>query len=184
MISQAELAAAAGLLREHSRVLVACHESPDGDALGSLIGAGRSLQDAGWDVAFWAPGDASLPADYDWLGLDHVARTPPSDASERILLAVDCGSAERLGLAGPATVASALASINLDHHGDNTRFAGLNLVDATSPCATILVLSLRANWVSRSASRSQRRCTSGSSPTPDASCMPMPLPSRTALLLS
>ena len=142
MISQPELAAAAGLLREHSRVLVACHESPDGDALGSLIGAGRSLQDAGWDVAFWAPGDAPLPADYHWLGLDHVARTPPSDASERILLAVDCGSAERLGLAGPATVANALGSINLDHHGDNTRFGGVNLVDAASPCATILVLSL------------------------------------------
>lgn len=142
MIPHPEVAAAASLLREHPRVLIACHESPDGDALGALIGMGRSLQDAGWDVALWAPGDAPLPADYLWLGLADVRRTPPSDVSDRLLLAVDCGSAERLGVDGPATVASAGASINLDHHGDNTRFARVNLVDATSPCATVLVLSL------------------------------------------
>jgi len=142
MISQSDVAAAVALLREHSRVVVACHESPDGDALGSLVGLGRSLQAAGWDVVLWAPGDAPLPADYLWLGLGDVARTPPSDVYDRVLLAVDCGSADRLGADGPNAVATAIASINLDHHGDNTRFAGVNLVDATSPCATILVLLL------------------------------------------
>lgn len=137
-----DLQAAASLLREHPRVLVACHEAPDGDALGSLVGMGRALRDGGWDVVLWAPGDAPLPVDYLWLGLGDAARTPPADAATRLLLALDCGSAERLGDKGPETVATAVASINLDHHGDNTRFASVNVVDANSPCATILVLRL------------------------------------------
>ena len=41
----------AALLREHDRVVVACHEAPDGDAIGSLVGAGTALAEAGWDVA-------------------------------------------------------------------------------------------------------------------------------------
>ncbi len=91
MTAVLDLAAAAALLREHPRVLVACHEPPDGDALGSLIGMGTSLRSAGWDVVLWAPGDAPLPADYLWLGLEGTTRTPPADAAERLLLALDCG---------------------------------------------------------------------------------------------
>ncbi|MSO46834.1 MAG: bifunctional oligoribonuclease/PAP phosphatase NrnA [Thermoleophilia bacterium] len=142
MTTALDLSAAAALLRAHARVLVACHEAPDGDALGSLVGLGLSLRNAGWDVVLWAPGDSPLPDDYRWLGLDEAKRLPPADASERLLVTVDCGSAERLGSDGPATVATASASINLDHHGDNTCFAGVNVVDANSPCATILVLHL------------------------------------------
>lgn len=137
-----ELAAVADLLRAHPRVLVACHEGPDGDAMGSLLGMGRPLRDAGWDVVLWAPGTAALPDDYAWLGYGDVVRDAPADADERLLLALDCGSAERLGAAGPAVVAAAPATANVDHHADNTRFADVNAVDAASPCATILVARL------------------------------------------
>ena len=130
------------LLRAHERVVVACHEAPDGDAIGSLIGAGTALSAAGWDVALWAPGDAPLPEDYAWLGYDGVARTPPDDLDARLLLALDCGSAERLGADGPAAVARAAASANVDHHADNTRFADVDVVDADAACATVLVLRL------------------------------------------
>ena len=136
------LAAAADCLRNSERVLVACHESPDGDALGSLLGAGRALAGAGWDVVLWAPGEAALPEDYAWMGYDSVVRVAPADASDRVLLALDCGSAERLGAQGPGYVAQAPAVLNLDHHGDNTQFGTINAVDASAPCATILALRL------------------------------------------
>ena len=96
------LPAAAAALRAHPRIVVACHEAPDGDALGSLIGCGRTLRDNGWDVVLWAPGDALLPADYRWLGYDDLVRTAPADLSERLLLTLDCGSALRLGEGGEA----------------------------------------------------------------------------------
>ena len=46
------------------------------------------------------------------------------------------------GEGGEAAVAAAAASINVDHHADNTRFAEINEVDASSACATVLCLRL------------------------------------------
>ncbi len=132
----------AALLRTQPKLLVACHEGPDGDALGSLVGAGRALRDGGWDVVLWAPGLAPLPADYAWLGFEDLERLPPADHAQRCLLALDCGSADRLGEHGPAVVAAAPCSANVDHHGDNTGFAQINVVDASAPCTTILVARL------------------------------------------
>lgn len=132
----------AAALRAHPRLVVACHEAPDGDALGSLVGCGRALRAAGWDVVLWAPGDAPLPADYAWLGYDDLVREAPADLDERLLLALDCGSAQRLGRDGEASVARAAASVNIDHHADNTRFADINEVDAGAACATVLCLRL------------------------------------------
>lgn len=136
------LADAAAALRAHDRLVVACHEAPDGDALGSLVGCGRALRAAGWDVVLWAPGDAPLPADYAWLGYDDLVRDAPADLDGRLLLALDCGSALRLGRDGEAVVARAAASVNIDHHADNTRFAAVNVVDAAAACATVLCLRL------------------------------------------
>ena len=136
------LTAAAAALRDHDRIVVACHEAPDGDALGSLVGCGRALRQAGWDVVLWAPGEAPLPADYAWLGYDDLVREAPADLHERLLLALDCGTALRLGRDGEAAVARAATSINIDHHADNTHFADINDVDATAACATVLCLRL------------------------------------------
>lgn len=135
---------AAALLREHPRIVVACHEGPDGDALGSLVGAGRALARGGWDVALWAPGDAALPDDYAWLGYDDVQRDPPGDVGERLLVALDCGSVERLGATGPEVVQAAAATLNVDHHGDNTGFGRVNVVDPQAASTTILVHRLLA----------------------------------------
>ncbi len=142
MSASAELTAVARTLQAAKKVVVACHEAPDGDAIGSLIGCGTALRRGGWDTVLWAPGDTPLPADYAWLGYDDVARMPPADLSERLLLALDCGSAQRLGVDGAAALTTADATINIDHHSDNTQFANINLVDATAPCASILVLRL------------------------------------------
>lgn len=136
------LEAVAELLRAQSRVVVACHEAPDGDALGSLIGCGRSLAANGWDVVLWAPGEAPLPADYAWLDYGGLVREAPADLDTRVLLAVDCGSALRLGRDGEEAVARATASANVDHHADNTRFAQANAVVADAACTTILCLRL------------------------------------------
>ena len=133
---------AAAALRAHGRIVVACHEAPDGDALGSLVGCGRSLRAAGWDVVLWAPGDAPLPADFAWLGYDDMVRSAPADLEQRLLLTLDCGSALRLGADGERAVARATTSVNIDHHADNTRFADVNEVDAGAACATVLCLRL------------------------------------------
>ena len=128
-----DLRAVADALRSHDRFLVVTHENPDGDALGSLVAASRALSSLGKDVVMYHSGDAPLPKEYGFLPLDEIRRDPPEDASERVLLALDCANRERIG-ADPTIVEQAPMALNVDHHQDNTRFGDVNLVvaDASS----------------------------------------------------
>src|SRR6516164_8086983 len=83
-------------LAGHDRLLVATHESPDGDALGSMLGATLGLRALGKDAVMYLAGSAPLPAEYGFMPLEEVLREPPSDVSERVLLALDCANERRL----------------------------------------------------------------------------------------
>ena len=54
-------AAAVSLVRDAPRLLVTTHENPDGDAIGSLVAAARSLRLGGWDVVAFLAGTTQLP---------------------------------------------------------------------------------------------------------------------------
>ena len=128
----ADLKAIADALRTRERFLVVTHENPDGDALGSLLAAALALRSLGKDAVMYLAGDAPLPREYAFMRLETLVRTPPADAGERVLVAVDCAKAERMG--DPDAVGRAPFVLNIDHHHDNTRFGDANLVvaDASS----------------------------------------------------
>lgn len=130
--TKADLTAIADALRGHDRFLVVTHENPDGDALGSLLGTALALRALGKDAVMYLAGDTPLPREYAFMPLDELVRTPPEDVSERVLVAVDCAKAERIG--DPAATTRAPLVVNIDHHHDNTRFGDLDLVvaDASS----------------------------------------------------
>jgi phosphoesterase RecJ-like protein len=120
-------------LRDNERFLVASHENPDGDALGSMLALHVGLRQLGKESAMFVPGQAPLPGEYTFLELDGVHREPPADHAERVLVAVDCAKEERLG-ADPSLLAEAQFTVDIDHHHDNTRFGDANLIvpDASS----------------------------------------------------
>ena len=128
-----ELAAVADTLRDHDRLLLVTHENPDGDALGSIIGLKLGLDELGKDATMFLGGDTDPPQEYSFLQLDDLVRSLPEDAETRLLVALDCASASRMGLPDGALERAPL-SVNIDHHHDNTRFARINLVvaDASS----------------------------------------------------
>ena len=78
-------------------------------------------------------GDAPLPKEYDFLELSAILREPPPDASERVLVALDCANEARMA---PDTtlLAGAPLTLDIDHHHDNSRFGDVTLVvpDASS----------------------------------------------------
>jgi bifunctional oligoribonuclease and PAP phosphatase NrnA len=129
----ADLRAVADAIRTHERFLVTTHENPDGDALGSLLASHLALEQLGKDSVMFLAGPGPLPAEYRFLGLDELRRELPADATERVLLAVDCANETRLG-PDPAVLHLARFTIDVDHHHDNTRFGDVNLVvsDASS----------------------------------------------------
>lgn len=120
-------------LRRHDRFLVVTHENPDGDALGSMLGASLGLRALGKDVVMYLAGTGALPGEYGFLPLGDVLREPPDDVKTRVLLAVDCANERRIG-PDPAILDRAALVVDVDHHHDNNRFGSVNLVvpDASS----------------------------------------------------
>jgi len=131
--TRSDLKAAAEALREGDRFLLVTHENPDGDALGSILAARLALDRLGKDTVMYLAGPGALPLEYSFMPLGQLRRELPPDATERVLVALDCANESRTGL-DPALLARVPVSLDIDHHHDNTRFAGINLIvpDASS----------------------------------------------------
>jgi phosphoesterase RecJ-like protein len=119
--------AVADAIRSHDRFLLVTHENPDGDALGSALAVKLALDRLGKDAVMYVGGAMALPQEYGFLRLEGLLREPPADATERVLLALDCAKADRMGAAAQLLDRVPL-SIDVDHHHDNTRFGTINLV--------------------------------------------------------
>jgi bifunctional oligoribonuclease and PAP phosphatase NrnA len=124
-------------LRQSSRFVVATHENPDGDALGSLIGMHGLLSALGKDSRmFIDASDLPLPREYRCPALEHAIHSVPADIAERTVVMLDCGNIDR----NPAAVLQSGAHLlNIDHHHDNTHFGTLNLVDPSASCTAEIV---------------------------------------------
>lgn len=128
MISEEALDQAATAIKQADQVVLACHVGPDGDALGSMLGMARLLQQAG-KKTFASFGEPFVVGDaYRYLPLDLLVPPGSVPAAPELMMTFDAGSIDRLGvLAAPATNASAL--IVVDHHVSNTGFGHINLID-------------------------------------------------------
>lgn len=139
---QSELQQAADLLRSAQSAIVLCHVFPDADTLGSGLAVAILLTRWGIPVQVSFGEPSTLPEVF--AGLPRAGMVvPPEEVvpAADIAIAVDCGSADRLGaLAG--RLASARASIVIDHHGSNTRFGTVNYIDPTADSTSTLIARL------------------------------------------
>jgi bifunctional oligoribonuclease and PAP phosphatase NrnA len=133
MTHTTDLQAVVEALRAHDRFLVVTHENADGDALGSLLATTLALRQIGKDAEMFLAGSAPVPQEYGFMHLDGLLRDLPADAGERVLVAVDCAKADRIGPDSEPVERTKLV-IDIDHHHDNTRFGAVNLIvsDASS----------------------------------------------------
>jgi phosphoesterase RecJ-like protein len=125
-------------LQQHQRFVLLSHVEPDGDAIGSALGLAWILREAGKSAQVLLPG--GTPNLYSFLaGADDIGGTPAeADLEDAAIISVDATSPSRLGeLASLLDQGRPVA--NVDHHGDNTRFGDIHLVDSTA-CATALIL--------------------------------------------
>jgi bifunctional oligoribonuclease and PAP phosphatase NrnA len=136
-----DLVAVVEAIRAGDRFLLVTHENPDGDALGSILATKLALDRLDKDSVMFLGGDTGIPQEYAFMALDDLRRELPADASDRTLLALDCATEGRMGLA-EQVLAAAPVSLNVDHHHDNTRFAQVNLVVPTASSTGEIVRSL------------------------------------------
>lgn len=137
---------AVALLADAPRVVLLCHVVPDGDALGSLLALGRALRARGTEVvASWGtrPEEAfGVPEAYAFLADDGLLAPPEQvPAAPEVLVTLDCGSTERLGVLADR-VATAAHVIDVDHHPTNPRFGTVNLCDDDAAATVVLVAEL------------------------------------------
>jgi phosphoesterase RecJ-like protein len=128
-------------LRGNERFVVVTHENPDGDALGSMLGSTLGLRELGKDVVMYLAGDAPLPVELGFMPFGELLRDAPADLEQRVLLAVDCANARRIG-PDPALLERATLVLDVDHHHDNTRFGAVNLIVADASSTAEIVRDL------------------------------------------
>jgi bifunctional oligoribonuclease and PAP phosphatase NrnA len=133
-------------LRKATSIAIACHVNPDGDALGSLLGADLGLKKLNKKTSpALEGGTQGVPPAYKFLpGVD--ALIEPKDIGDfDLFLALDCGAGDRLGDL-QELASSAPVSINVDHHPGNDMFGTLNIVvtDASSTAELVTRLLLDA----------------------------------------
>ncbi len=120
-------------------IVLACHQGPDGDALGSMLALQLALRERGVKaIASWGSDPFVVPKHYTFLpGLDGLS--PPVDvpAAPELLVSFDCGSFERLGTLEPNGKA-ARRLICVDHHASNDRFGTINLIDPEIAASAVL----------------------------------------------
>ena len=88
-----------------------------------------ALEQLGKDAVLYLSGMMPLPQRVRLHDPRRLSREPPEDASERVVLALDCANVRRLG-PDPALVERAPLVVDIDHHHDNSRFGDVNLVVA------------------------------------------------------
>jgi phosphoesterase RecJ-like protein len=139
---ESQLTRAAEVIRAAPTVALACHVSPDGDALGSMLGLHHVLRAAGISsIASFSEPFVVAPHYRELPGLELL--TPPDQypSEPQVMVTFDSGSLGRLGdLEGPAKSADEL--IVVDHHISNQRYGTINVIDADAAASGVLVRRL------------------------------------------
>ena len=127
-------------IRADASFVVATHENPDGDALGSLVAMQGLLSTLAKDsVMFISAEDLPLPREYRFFSLDGLIREPPLDIAQRTVVFLDCGNIDRNSA---SVLRDGAHLLNIDHHHDNTRFGTLNYVVPDASCTAEIVWDL------------------------------------------
>jgi len=131
-----DLSAICRVLREKGRFLIACHENPEGDAIGSELALALALRKMG-KTATVLNADP-VPANLLFLpGADTVVFTEDGSKYD-VAVVLDCGSPERTGRVGRELRKCPLL-VNIDHHRTNGDLGELALVDPDAAATGLLI---------------------------------------------
>lgn len=126
-------------LASENQILIVSHMRPDGDAVGSVLGLGITLQALGKDVQMVLPDPIPKPLRH-LPGIEAIRRKAVREYSYSIV--VDCSDLFRTGSVFPDEF---VPDLNIDHHPTNLKFARTNLVISSAVSTTaILTVLLQA----------------------------------------
>lgn len=137
---QSEIIAA---IQQHDCIDIISHFRPDGDAIGSTLALGLALQQLGKNVRMW--NTDGVPARFAFLeGAEQIQILPETPQLPELLICVDTGDFKRVGDKAMAHLKQSGLIINIDHHGSNSLYGHINLVEAhAAACGVVLYKLIR-----------------------------------------
>jgi phosphoesterase RecJ-like protein len=136
---------AARVLSDATTVALACHENPDADALGSMLGLSNYLRERGTATECSFPNDPFDPPRWVELLPGHDALIHPKSFPKLppVMVTCDVASMDRLAMLG-ATAVRAKELIWIDHHKSNEGLGTIPLIDPTASSTCEMVARLIA----------------------------------------
>ncbi|MDR0896746.1 MAG: bifunctional oligoribonuclease/PAP phosphatase NrnA [Oscillospiraceae bacterium] len=127
-------------LRAARRIAILLHISPDGDTLGSALALCRALVSLGKAAEVYC--DDAIPRIYQALpGAETVRPPEAAEGAFDLALAVDVADRARMGRCA-ALFDRAARTAQIDHHGTNTGYAGVNLLQSPLSASGVLALAV------------------------------------------
>jgi bifunctional oligoribonuclease and PAP phosphatase NrnA len=122
------------------KIVIASHVRPDGDAIGSLLGLGLALHDAGKSVQMiLADG---VPSSFKYLeGSKFIEKEPKGNHDT--FITVDCADFKRTG---SIFENFGQPDINIDHHKTNEKFGKQNLIEAEEVATSAILTNYLPAW--------------------------------------
>ena len=116
------------------KIVIMAHETPDGDAIGSMLSMNLALKKLGKEADVIV---REFPRTFDFLPGAKEARSNSDIEQYDLAISLDCADLKRL--VGKEYFESAKKTIVIDHHGTNMMYGDLNFVNPASPaCCEIL----------------------------------------------
>lgn len=141
MLERSLIEKAAATIDASTRLALACHVGPDGDALGSMVGFGLAARAAGKHVVAGFGSPFIVPANLSFLPTDLLVEPERFPERPETMVVFDAGSRDRLAeLGSPAGDAGTL--IVVDHHITNEGFGDIVLNDPAAAATAVVVVDL------------------------------------------
>lgn len=135
--------AACSAVEQARSILLVAHISPDGDAIGSLLGLALALRERGKQVT--PAVDGGVPEHLRFVPGADMVKPKVRRSRWDAMIALDASDEARIGDVGAVGLAQAPVVINLDHHPTNTLFGAVHLVDPQAAAAAEIVYA----WLER-----------------------------------
>ena len=128
------------VIKKANNIAIMAHESPDGDAIGSVLAMYLALEQLGIKADPIVP---QYPKMFDILDRINDFKKEP-DKDYDLVIILDCANSKRIS--NEDIFNSATITINIDHHATNTEFATYNLVERGGPACCLTLVDIFKDW--------------------------------------
>lgn len=129
------------LINDSKSIVLLTHESPDGDAIGSLMGFYYMLTLINKNVDVILPQIPKIFSCFD--SNDKVIEN--SSKKYDLAIVVDCANRERIGQIDDILI-NCKHTIGIDHHASNTRYCDINYIEEDTAACCQVIYYLFKNW--------------------------------------